>query len=170
VYGTATAIGSAAMQVQASNLRTRGNKLNGELDNLRTEIEVLGGQFSELERQRTGLDNTICIILQLQLDCAELRNQSQNLASELLRAQMVLSQIKIKLDLVATELMKCEYKRTRRDIGFKLRDIVNDIQCGGIGSVPDSMLLAGVLRNLDALDGNRHNVLTILHDQKLRID
>lgn len=166
-YGTATAIGSAAMQIQANNLRTRGNKLNGELDNLKAEIDVLGSQLSELERQRTGLDNTMCIILQLQLDCAELRNQSQSLANELLRAQMVLSQVKIKLDSVATELIKCEYKKTRRDIGFKLRDIVQDIEQGGMGNVSDSMLLAGVMRNLYTLDENKSNVLTILHDRKV---
>jgi seryl-tRNA synthetase len=129
---------------------------------LEDQIKALEAQMPALEGKKRSLSDSVKAVSVLQSKCSELQQESQALLDQLANAQMVLSRIRMKLDRIATSLMKCEYKKTRRGIAEQLRKVVKEVKDGEVKKHYDSSMVLGIERKLELLEARTPMVLMIL--------
>lgn len=131
---------------------------------LRSQIDSLEQEIPELDRKRSSYSQTLESSRKLQDGCTKLRQDSQSILDELLQARAMLSRIKMKVELIASELSECGYVRTRREIGEKLRGILTDFQTVGKSRAIkfNNKGVAQALSRLLQIEGRTRNVLMIM--------
>ena len=131
---------------------------------LRSQIDSLEQEIPELDRKRSSYSQTLESARKLQDGCLKLRQDSQLILDELLQARAMLSRIKMKVELIASELSECGYVRTRREIGEKLREILTDFQSVGKSRAIkfNNKAVAQALGKLLQIEGRTQNVLMIM--------
>jgi len=93
--------------------------------------------------------------------CAGLQQEAQEILRELLQARKMLGNIKFKLEKVASDLMACEYAKTRRNIASRLEDILNNVTSRKSFQY-DGPRMLGIQKGLRGIESRTSQVLLIL--------
>jgi hypothetical protein len=120
--------------------------------------------MSSLTHQKTAFLEVKGQIDALFSRCVQLRQGSQTILDDLLRAQVTLSQVIMKIEEISAQLSNCGYALARRGIGPKLKRIVADCQVvnrSGVVSY-NAQKVERTLQDVEKLDGNTRVVLAIM--------
>ena len=112
-----------------SNLESQREKLSRELASHEASIMALKVELATLDAERQSHANTIEMIEELQARMGHIRKEIEEKLDQLRAVQLVLHNIHTKLENIIWQLEECQYVETRKDIGRKLRSILNSI-CG----------------------------------------
>ena len=111
------------------NLESQRENLTRKLASHEASIEALKAELATLDAERHTHAKTIKIIEELQARTGVMRREIEEKLDQLRAVQLVLHNIHTKLENIIWQLEECQYLETRKDIGGKLRSILNSI-CG----------------------------------------
>lgn len=128
-----------------------------------SSIEALKCEISTLNLEHQRYTNTLQMIEKLQDYTGTIRREVQKTLDRLRQSKMLLNRILTELESMREQLEECQYAKTRRDIGKKLREIVASMQnvSGNEISMSDQEKVTKAMHALANIDEKTKEVVEI---------